>query len=166
MNITGISNASSTQIVQETNNQTLGKDEFLQLLVTQLKYQDPLNPMENQEFIAQSAQFSALEQMQNMNKTLEEGLGQLKQTQEDLLISFNSWQSMASGLDLVGKEISGFTSDGETITGLVEKVKLNNLVPVAIVQGKEIDASNIYEISAVLNTSENDVETAGEETNE
>ncbi len=49
----------------------LDKDAFLRLLVTQLQNQDPLNPMEDREFIAQMAQFSSLEQMQNLNKTLE-----------------------------------------------------------------------------------------------
>lgn len=48
----------------------LGKDEFLQLLVCQLQNQDPLNPQEDTAFIAQLAQFSALEQMTNMNQTL------------------------------------------------------------------------------------------------
>jgi flagellar basal-body rod modification protein FlgD len=50
----------------------LDKDSFLKLLVTQLKYQDPLDPMNDQEFIGQVAQFSALEQMQNLNKAAEE----------------------------------------------------------------------------------------------
>lgn len=49
----------------------LDKDAFLRLLTTQLAHQDPLNPMEDQEFIAQLAQFSSLEQMQNVNENIE-----------------------------------------------------------------------------------------------
>lgn len=48
----------------------LDKDAFLNLLVTQLKYQDPTNPVEDKDFLAQMAQFTTLEQMQNMNQTL------------------------------------------------------------------------------------------------
>lgn len=50
---------------------TLDKDAFLGLLVAQMKYQDPLQPTSNTEFVAQYAQFSSLEQMQNMSSTLE-----------------------------------------------------------------------------------------------
>ena len=49
----------------------LGKSDFLKLLVTQLKNQDPLNPMEYTELTAQLAQFSSLEQLFNVNDTLE-----------------------------------------------------------------------------------------------
>lgn len=50
---------------------TLGKDAFLQLLVTQMKNQNPLDPQDNTQFVAQLAQFSSLESMQNLTKTVD-----------------------------------------------------------------------------------------------
>lgn len=70
-NLASSSGIKNTSRVSEVKNEELGKDAFLQLLVTQLRYQDPLSPMDNGEFIAQMAQFSALEQMQNMNINME-----------------------------------------------------------------------------------------------
>ena len=58
-------------IATDRNTGELGKDEFLKLLVTQLKYQDPLNPVSNEQFIAQLAQFSTLETMRNMQTGFE-----------------------------------------------------------------------------------------------
>ena len=49
----------------------MGKDQFMQLLVTQMQNQDPLDPVDNKDMIAQLAQFSALEQMQNLNMRFE-----------------------------------------------------------------------------------------------
>lgn len=57
-----------------TSGSQLGKEDFLRLLTVQLRYQDPLNPLSDTDFIAQMAQFSSLEQLQNMNKSLELGL--------------------------------------------------------------------------------------------
>lgn len=71
----------------------LGKNEFLELLVTQLNNQDPLSPQENGEFIAQLAQFSSLEGIENLNKTMTSMLG-----------SFNSSQALQAS-SLVGRSV-------------------------------------------------------------
>jgi flagellar basal-body rod modification protein FlgD len=62
-----------------TDAQGIGKDSFLQLLITQMRNQDPLSPMDNQEFLAQLAQFSSLEQMQNLNDKVDQAM-QLSQS--------------------------------------------------------------------------------------
>ena len=67
-----IPSAGSTTTTTPANaQQPLGKEDFLKLLVAQLSAQDPLDPMDSREFTAQLAQFSALEQMTNVNSTLE-----------------------------------------------------------------------------------------------
>lgn len=59
----------STQSESRTTGTTLDKDAFLSILVSQLQNQDPLSPMEDTDFIAQMAQFSSLEQMQQLNSS-------------------------------------------------------------------------------------------------
>ncbi len=71
-----------SQAVTTATSASLGKEDFLHLLTVQLRYQDPMNPMENTDFIAQMAQFSSLEQLQNMNQSLEKGLGSEAQLQD------------------------------------------------------------------------------------
>ena len=82
----------------------LGKDDFLKILITQLSYQDPTSPLQDQQFIAQMAQFSTLEQMQNMTASLNK-------------LSIRQAQDMI-GRFVVGKD---FVS-GENVTGVVQAV--------------------------------------------
>lgn len=69
--VIGTSNSvasAATSSTQKNNaNDMIGKDAFFKLLVTQLRHQDPLSPMDDREFVAQMAQFSTLEQMQSLN---------------------------------------------------------------------------------------------------
>ena len=67
----GSTSAVSTSVMQEaTRKSDLGKDAFLRLLTIQLQYQDPMDPVANEDFVAQLAQFSSLESLQNIDQTL------------------------------------------------------------------------------------------------
>lgn len=77
--------------------QTLGKDDFLQLLVTKMRYQDPLSPMSDESFIAQLAQFATLEQMNNIATGIETS------NKWDFMQMQSINNNMAAGL--IGKEI-------------------------------------------------------------
>ena len=90
--------------------QSLGKDDFLKLLITQLSNQDPLSPMENTEFIAQMAQFSSLEQMTNMNQEF----GKL-----------NSMLTSSQGVNTIGKTVD-IDLGGAVTTGKVNAVSFGN----------------------------------------
>jgi len=75
MDVVGISSDMADSATTTTvDNGTMDKEDFLQLLVTQLQYQDPLNPMENTEMAAQLAQYSQLETLNNIQETMESQL--------------------------------------------------------------------------------------------
>jgi flagellar basal-body rod modification protein FlgD len=98
MNISAAGSGSLQGSQVASANAALGKSEFLGLLVTQLANQDPLNPLDNQQFAAQLAQFSSLEEMSNIRQTLEAGL----QTDQELAAALQG--SLAAGL--VGQRVT------------------------------------------------------------
>lgn len=93
------SSSDSTGALTGAIGDTMGKEDFLNLLVTQLRYQDPMSPEDPKDFVAQLAQFSSLEQQINVNKQLE-NLGELLKT-------FTDSQNMAQGVSLLGKTVTG-----------------------------------------------------------
>jgi flagellar basal-body rod modification protein FlgD len=111
--------------------QSLGKDDFLKILITQLSYQDPTSPMEDKEFIAQMAQFSTLEQMTGMAK------------------DFSRLTSM-----LMGNEASGALGrsveivEGEsTVQGVVQAVTRGE-TPKVLVNGSFYDWNQVIKVFA------------------
>ena len=79
--INGSSSTSSTTTPMTDGPKPLGQDDFLKLLVTQLQHQDPMNPIENQDFIAQTAQFTQLEQLSKLVDLMEQSVSLQKAAQ-------------------------------------------------------------------------------------
>ena len=80
----------------------LGKDEFLKLLMAQIKNQDPLDPMDDKEFISQMTTFSSLEQMMNMNNSIQQ------------LVRNQSVSPVIQYSHMIGKEVSYYKLDEES----------------------------------------------------
>ena len=133
----------------ESDNGKLGKDAFLQILITQLQNQDPTSPMDDREFIAQMAQFSSLEQMQNMTKAMENLLSSQQETQ---LMSYTNfigkevkWHELTEELD--EKKVP-ITIEG---TGVIKELKFSNGEPLFVLEdGKQLSPGNI---SSILSSS-------------
>ena len=106
---TAATSTSSTSAVTTATND-LGKDAFLKLLIAELSNQDPLNPMEDREFISQMATFSSLEQMQNMNSTL------------NSIAEVNKF----SAANYVGKAVAFTNDDGKQVAAPVNAVWFDN----------------------------------------
>ena len=132
--ITSVSPVTSGRAATErTATDTLGKDDFLRLLITQLRYQDPLSPMEDKEFIAQMAQFSSLEQMRNLYK-----LNQLQQATSLLGRSVLAAKETDGLPEQVYGRVTGVRTFGDNVLLLLDngtEVKADEVISVMDEQG-------------------------------
>jgi flagellar basal-body rod modification protein FlgD len=102
--VTGGGSSSSSSSSSTKGSSDVTKNEFLQLLVTQLKYQDPLSPMDNSQFLSQLAQFQSLEASTNMQtelQTLDNDFKSNVSAQQSSATSMNN----ASSVSLIGKQV-------------------------------------------------------------
>lgn len=117
---TNTSSAASTSSTSTTPaTQTLGESDFLNLLTTQLQNQDPMQPMDNTQSIAEMAQFSSLEQMSNISTAMN--------TLNTNMTSFLQQTALTQGAAMIGKSVSGLDTDGvTTIKGIVNAVTVSD----------------------------------------
>ncbi|HEY9765628.1 MAG TPA: flagellar hook capping FlgD N-terminal domain-containing protein [Chroococcales cyanobacterium] len=116
----------------------LGKTDFLKLLTTQLKYQDPMSPMDDKSFIAQMAQFNSLEEQVKLNKTM-------TQNQE--------FSNLTNASSLIGKTVhiketttvNGAEQVAES-TGTVTEVSKKNDKIQLLIDGKLHDLNSVFEV--------------------
>jgi len=107
-----VSNTSTTQ-TQTSSTKSLGKDDFMKLLLAQLKNQDPLKPVEGTEFTAQLAQFSSLEQLSNLNAELK------TQSVNQMTMGY------AQSVNMIGKEVVANTGDTVSVNGSTANLNYN-----------------------------------------
>jgi flagellar basal-body rod modification protein FlgD len=132
MTIGAVSSSAST-----TQAKPMGMEDFLKILLTQLTFQDPLKPMDNQEFMAQMAQFTSLEQTQQLNEKM------------STLISN---QAALQSVGLIGRTVDLTADAGVSISGTVTALSLTGEAPsltVTTVAGATLSNVSLSQITAV-----------------
>lgn len=127
-NLSTAARASQEASSAKTNSSSISSSDFLFLLTQQLQYQDPMNPMDNSEMLAQEAQFATLEQM------------------EALTSSFTQFSSMYQANSLLGQKVEVMVS-GKATTGVVEYVDYSDSSGAAVsIDGKMYPLSSVTKV--------------------
>ena len=129
---TGSSSSLAGAAAGVTSGQTLGKDDFLKLLVTQLQHQDPMNPMDDKDFMGQMAQFSTLEQITNMAQSTSQ---------------MGAETQVSQSIALIGHTVTFAREDGTTGSGVASSVSLNDGSILITVGNEQISPGSIETVS-------------------
>jgi flagellar basal-body rod modification protein FlgD len=132
----GGANVPSTNIYSGTGSrapkQTMDSDMFMQLLVTQLKNQDPSSPMDTNQMISQTTQMAMMEKLTNMDTTGTEGF---------------ALQMRVAAASLIGQQVSYVDPQGNTVTGKATSVSFVNSVPTVSVNGVSVPLDSVSAIN-------------------
>ena len=138
MSISGINNNDGSYS-DSIGGAQMGKEAFMELLVQQLKHQDPLSPMDNDKFVAQLTQLSSLEGIQNLNENMV-GLAILQQS--NALMS-----QLTQSSALIGDEVRYIDMEtGEERTGIVQSVKIEDGLAVLNIDGEDVPLASVTEV--------------------
>lgn len=134
--------SSAVSSVVSTYDDSLDKEAFLELLVTQLRYQNPLDPMDNTEFIGQLAQFSSLEQLTNINETIE--------GQEDVIQALdNTMMTNLIGREVMAsEEVYQYSETNTSSMGFELPVSASIEVTISDSDGNKIKTIDMGELTA------------------
>jgi flagellar basal-body rod modification protein FlgD len=132
MPVDGIGSATTGTDTTKLMKEGFDKDAFMKLLIAQVRYQDPTKPMDSTQFIAQTATFTQVEQMQKLAAAQEKSL---------------SFQQVLLSSALIGREVAAVDeASGQVVTGQVTSVTLEGGTPSVVVSGKDIPIDQIDQI--------------------
>jgi flagellar basal-body rod modification protein FlgD len=129
--ILNASGAAAASPATRTPKSELGKDDFMKLLIAQLRYQDPSSPSDPSAFMAQTAQFTMLEKLTD-----------LADSQQQLVAA----QLQFGASNLVGKTVSYTGADGKEATGVVSAATITGSNPTVRVGNKDVPLSSVKEV--------------------
>jgi flagellar basal-body rod modification protein FlgD len=133
--ITGTTATTATTATSSTKkgNQALGKDDFLKLMVAQMKNQDPMNPSDDKDNIAQMAQFSSLEQITNLASATQDLANKMSLTQN---------------IGLLGHTVTYAGADGTAVSGTVDGMNLdqNGAATLSVAGQTGVDPTSITSV--------------------
>ncbi|WP_225999332.1 flagellar hook capping FlgD N-terminal domain-containing protein [Paenibacillus sp. BJ-4] len=139
-------NVNNVKTASAKDTKTMGKDQFLKILITQLQNQDPMQPLEDKEFIAQMAQFSSVEQLMNISTQLN-ALGQSLGTASGLIGKEVSWIEAGKKDPLTGE-----TAAGTTKSGIVDSIVIRDGVQYAKMGASEVALKDVTSVSQANST--------------
>lgn len=106
-------------------------DDFIQLMITELQNQDPLNPMDNSQILEQLSQIQSIESTKKLTTTL-----------DAVLVG----QSLSNASSLIGKQIKGLSDGGQEVAGKVDRVTVEKGTTKLFVGSQSVSLSNIREV--------------------